>query len=115
MEIVRLSGGRAILRASSEVDATIEECAAWEMGKMSRENVKLHLKFGGRERDMLREVSAERQIQTLCMHVQLANPPAYHRTTTTASSALSSISAYPDSDPGIFSRAASGNGRGGTR
>jgi len=39
-----------ITRASTIVDASAEECAAWEMSKMSRDSVRNHRGFGGRER-----------------------------------------------------------------
>jgi len=39
-----------VMRGIVTVDAPLEECAAWEMAKMSRENRKQHLAFGGLER-----------------------------------------------------------------
>ncbi|GMI30122.1 hypothetical protein TeGR_g9758 [Tetraparma gracilis] len=42
----------AILRASTIVDAPIAEVAAWEMAKMSRENQKEHVAFGGLDRNL---------------------------------------------------------------
>ncbi|GMI43573.1 hypothetical protein TeGR_g4439, partial [Tetraparma gracilis] len=44
----------AILRASTIVDAPIAEVAAWEMAKLSRENMKEHVTFGGLDRDLLK-------------------------------------------------------------
>ena len=42
------------LRASTVIDAAIEEIAPWEMSQMSRENMKEHHNFGGLERDLLK-------------------------------------------------------------
>ena len=39
----------AVGRATVTVDASVEECAVWEMAKMSRENRAGHLAFGGLE------------------------------------------------------------------
>jgi hypothetical protein len=36
------------------VDASIAEVAAWEMAKMSRENMKGHVEFGGLDRDLVK-------------------------------------------------------------
>ncbi|GMI28241.1 hypothetical protein TeGR_g4461, partial [Tetraparma gracilis] len=44
----------AILKASTIVDAPIAEVAAWEMAKMSRENQKEHVAFGGLDRDLVK-------------------------------------------------------------
>ncbi|GMH68801.1 hypothetical protein TrLO_g1825 [Triparma laevis f. longispina] len=41
-------GSSAVVgRAVTVVDATTEDCAAWEYAKMTRENTKLHYDFGG--------------------------------------------------------------------
>ncbi|GMI22558.1 hypothetical protein TeGR_g10182 [Tetraparma gracilis] len=41
-------------RATTIVDATIAEVAAWELAKMSRGNLKGHVEFGGLDRDLLK-------------------------------------------------------------
>ncbi|GMI19234.1 hypothetical protein TeGR_g13668, partial [Tetraparma gracilis] len=43
-----------ILRATTTVDAPIAEVAAWEMAKMSRENLKVHVQDGGLDRDIVK-------------------------------------------------------------
>lgn len=40
-------------RASTVVDASAEEAAAWEMAKMSRENMLVHVRDGGLERSLV--------------------------------------------------------------
>ena len=42
-------------RASTIVDVSVGDCAAWEMAKMSRENRKIHVADGGLERDFRKE------------------------------------------------------------
>ena len=44
---------RGIARASTVLDASMEEASAWEMAKMSRENMKEHAAYGGLERSLL--------------------------------------------------------------
>ena len=46
--------GTAIGRANAVVDASIEECAAWEFAKMSRERYKAHYDGGGTDRDVIK-------------------------------------------------------------
>ena len=43
---------RGIARASTVLDASMEEASAWEMAKMSRENMKEHAAYGGLERSL---------------------------------------------------------------
>jgi hypothetical protein len=50
----KVQGGVGIGKASTTVDASSEDCAVWEMSKMSRENTKLHGNFGGLEKSLTR-------------------------------------------------------------
>ncbi|GMH58858.1 hypothetical protein TrLO_g8001 [Triparma laevis f. longispina] len=52
MEATFEKGGSVALvgRAATVVEATIEDCAAWELTRMTRERVKDHYKFGGVDR-----------------------------------------------------------------
>ena len=43
-----------IFRATTVVDASLEECAAWELAKMTRERMKGHLDFGGLDREVVK-------------------------------------------------------------
>ena len=44
----------AIGRAVTIVDASIEDCAAWENAKMTRERMKGHYDFGGLDRKVVK-------------------------------------------------------------
>ena len=56
MESVFEKGGSsaAIGRAVTIVDASIEDCAAWENAKMTRERMKGHYDFGGLDRKVVK-------------------------------------------------------------
>jgi hypothetical protein len=53
MDVVFVPGETTgVLRGRTIVDAPIAEVAAWEMSKMSRENLKIHRDFGGLEKGL---------------------------------------------------------------
>ncbi|GMH53091.1 hypothetical protein TL16_g01370 [Triparma laevis f. inornata] len=55
MESIHEDGSAAAIgRAVTVVDATIEDCAAWEVTRMTRENMKLHYDFGGIDRKVVK-------------------------------------------------------------
>ncbi|GMI34230.1 hypothetical protein TeGR_g7990 [Tetraparma gracilis] len=52
--VFKEENSNAIGRATTIVDASIAEVAAWELAKMSRENLKEHVAFGGLDRNLVR-------------------------------------------------------------
>jgi hypothetical protein len=50
MDFAHHGDGNGVARGNTVVDASVEECAVWEMCKASRENWKHHVDFGGLER-----------------------------------------------------------------
>ncbi|GMH56674.1 hypothetical protein TrST_g10865 [Triparma strigata] len=56
MEVTFEEGGSAagIGRASTTVDAAIEDCAPFELMRMTRERMQAHYKFGGLDREMMK-------------------------------------------------------------
>ncbi|GMH55111.1 hypothetical protein TrLO_g5807 [Triparma laevis f. longispina] len=58
MESIHEEGSSAVVgKAITVVDATVEDCATWELTRMTREKMRGHYDFGGLEREVVKSNS----------------------------------------------------------